>query len=154
MKGSEIERYMQMAVEEAEKGMRKMDGGPFGAVIVRDGEVLAAAHNEVVGSNDPTAHAEIVAIRKACSRLGSFNLEGSILFATGEPCPMCFSAIHWAHIERVYYCNSKDDAAEYFCVFVDVIIGDFNAVSKMLFSDTFDRNRALWYPRKFVLIVT
>ena len=69
MKGSEIERYMLMAVEEAEKGMRKMDGGPFGAVIVRDGEVLAAAHNEVVGSNDPTAHAEIVAIRKACSRL-------------------------------------------------------------------------------------
>jgi guanine deaminase len=112
MKRSEIERYMLMAVEEAEKGMRKMDGGPFGAVIVRDGEVLAAAHNEVVGSNDPTAHAEIVAIRKACSRLGSFNLEGSILFATGEPCPMCFSAIHWAHIERVYYCNSKDDAAD------------------------------------------
>lgn len=102
---------MQMAWEEAQKGIRSGDGGPFGAVIIKDGEVIASAHNEVVKSNDPTAHAEILSIRKASAYLKSFSLEGCILYVTGEPCPMCFSAIHWAHIDKVYYCNTKNDAA-------------------------------------------
>ena len=103
---------MQAALEEAQKGIEKGEGGPFGAVIVKDGKIIARGHNEVVGSNDPTAHAEMVAIRKASALLKSFKLEGCELYATGEPCPMCFSAIQWAHIDKVYYCNTKADAAK------------------------------------------
>jgi len=103
---------MQAALEEAQKGIEKGEGGPFGAVIVKDGKIIARGHNEVVGSNDPTAHAEMVAIRKASTLLKSFKLEGCELYATGEPCPMCFSAIQWAHINKVYYCNTKTDAAK------------------------------------------
>jgi len=101
---------MQAAIEEAQKGVSAGDGGPFGAVIVKDGEIIAKAHNEVVKENDPTAHAEIVAIRRASARLGTYVLGGCVLYTTGEPCPMCFSAIHWAHIDKVYYCNTKEDA--------------------------------------------
>jgi len=107
-----MNRFMKEAFEEARKGIEAGDGGPFGAVIVKDGSIIARGHNEVVGSNDPTAHAEMVAIRKASVLLESFKLEGCILYATGEPCPMCFSAIQWAHIDKVYYCNTKEDAAK------------------------------------------
>jgi len=103
---------MKEAFSEAEKGIAAGDGGPFGAVIVKEGKIIARGHNEVIKSNDPTAHAEMVAIRKASSYLQSFILEGCTLYVTGEPCPMCFSAIHWAHIDKVYYCNTKKDAAE------------------------------------------
>ena len=102
---------MQEAFEEAEHGIKSGDGGPFGAVIVKEGKIIARGHNEVVKTNDPTAHAEMVAIRKAASTLQNFKLEGCSLYVTGEPCPMCFSAIHWAHIDKVYYCNTKEDAA-------------------------------------------
>ncbi len=105
-------KFMEMAIEEAQKGIESGDGGPFGAVIVKDGNVIAKGHNEVVSSNDPTAHAEITAIRKACKKLGTFSLQGCILYCTGEPCPMCFSAIHWARIERVYYCCKKSVASQ------------------------------------------
>ena len=105
-------KFMEMAIEEAQKGIESGDGGPFGAVIVKDGNVIAKGHNEVVSSNDPTAHAEITAIRKACKKLGTFSLQGYILYCTGEPCPMCFSAIHWARIERVYYCCKKSVASQ------------------------------------------
>ncbi|WP_294957784.1 nucleoside deaminase [Sulfurovum sp.] len=104
--------FMHAAMEEAKKGIEAGDGGPFGAVIVKEGKIIAAAHNEVIKSNDPTAHAEIMAIRKASSKLRHFSLEGCTLYVTGEPCPMCFSAIHWAHIDKVYYCNTKADAAK------------------------------------------
>jgi guanine deaminase len=107
-----MEKFMKMALEEAQRGISRGDGGPFGAVIVKDGVVIAKGHNEVVKSNDPTAHAEIVAIRKASQVLNSFHLEGCELYVTGEPCPMCFSAIHWAHLARVVYCNTKIEAAE------------------------------------------
>jgi len=103
---------MQEAFLEAQKGIEAGDGGPFGAVIVKDGTIISRGHNEVIKSNDPTAHAEMIAIRKASSILQSFKLEGCSLYVTGEPCPMCFSAIHWAHIDRVYYCNTKEDAAK------------------------------------------
>ena len=103
---------MQRAWQEAKIGIEAGDGGPFGAVIVKEGEIIAKAHNEVIKHYDPTAHAEMVAIRKASQRLQNFSLEGCELYVTGEPCPMCFSAIHWAHIDRVYYCNTKADAAD------------------------------------------
>ena len=103
---------MQEAFAEAKKGIENGDGGPFGAVLVKDGKIIARGHNEVIKHNDPTAHAEMVTIRKASSQLENFSLEGTTLYVTGEPCPMCFSAIHWAHIEKVYYCNTKMDAAE------------------------------------------
>jgi guanine deaminase len=105
------EKYLQIAIEEARKGVEAGHGGPFGAVIVHQDEIIATAHNEVVLRNDPTAHAEILAIREAGKRLERFHLRGCILYCTGEPCPMCFSAIHWAHLNRVIYCNTKQDAA-------------------------------------------
>ena len=108
---SSEETYLRLALEEAERGVRNGDGGPFGAVIVHEGEVIATAHNQVLATNDPTAHAEIQAIRIASKKLGRFHLEGCALYCTGEPCPMCFSAIHWAHLDRVVYCNTKAEAA-------------------------------------------
>ena len=107
-----MDRWMQTAWEEAKKGIEAGDGGPFGAVVVKEGEIIASGHNEVVKTNDPTAHAEMVAIRKATAALQNFSLKGCDLYVTGEPCPMCFSAIHWAHLDRVYYCNTKADAAK------------------------------------------
>ncbi len=103
--------FMQLALEEGRKGVIRGDGGPFGAVIVKEGKVIAQAHNEVLKRNDPTAHAEMLVIREASQKLSSFWLEGCELYTTGEPCPMCFSAIHWAKIKRVYYCNTKKQAA-------------------------------------------
>lgn len=105
-------KFMEIAIQEAQKGIESNDGGPFGAVIVKDNQIVATAHNEVVSSNDPTAHAEICAIRRASKKLGSFSLKGCILYCTGEPCPMCFSAIHWARIDKVYYCCKKSLASK------------------------------------------
>ena len=85
-------------------------GGPFGCVIVKDDKIIAEGSNKVTFSNDPTAHAEIVAIREACKKLNTFNLSGCDLYASCEPCPMCLSAIYWAHIDKVYYANTRDDA--------------------------------------------
>ena len=85
-------------------------GGPFGCVIVKDDKIIAEGSNKVTFSNDPTAHAEIVAIREACKKLNTFNLSGCDLYASCEPCPMCLSAIYWSHIEKVYYANTRDDA--------------------------------------------
>ncbi|BBG65520.1 guanine deaminase [Hydrogenimonas sp.] len=114
-----------MALEEAQNGIEAGEGGPFGAVIVKNSEVIATGHNMVVKTNDPTAHAEMVAIRKASRKLGTFHLEGCTLYVTAEPCPMCFSAIHWAHIERVVYCNTKADSAA--IGFDDTLISDIIA---------------------------
>lgn len=100
---------MQIAVEEASKGINNYDGGPFGAVIVKDGEVIATGHNMVVANNDPTAHGEMVAIRNACKKLKTFDLTGCEIYTTGYPCPMCFCAILWSNIGKVYYgCNTTD----------------------------------------------
>ena len=106
-----MNQYMQLAIEAAKKGMESNQGGPFGAVIVRNGEVIAVAHNEVLGTNDPTAHAEIVAIRKATAKLERFDLSGCELYSTCEPCPMCLSAIHWAGIRTLYFGADRHDAA-------------------------------------------
>ena len=95
--------FMAMAIEEARSGIEAGHGGPFGVVIVYDGEVLSRAHNRVLIDNDPTRHAEINAISLASRKLGTYDLSGCVLYSTTEPCPMCFSAIHWARIKRVVY---------------------------------------------------
>ena len=104
-----MNKYMKMAIAEARKGIRSGHGGPFGAVIVKDGEVVGKGHNQVLKNNDPTCHGEMMAIHKACKKLGTFDLSGRELYTTGEPCPMCMAAILWANIEKVYYgCNIFD----------------------------------------------
>lgn len=105
------ESFMRRAIELARTGMGQGAGGPFGAVIVRDGEIVGEGWNRVLATHDPTAHGEVVAIRDACSRLGGFSLEGCEIFTTGQPCPMCLGAIHWARIRRIYYGFRIDDAA-------------------------------------------
>lgn len=90
----------------------KNGGGPFGAVIVKDGDIVATGVNRVTASNDPTAHAEVNAIRAACQALGTFTLEGCDIYSTCEPCPMCLGAIYWAHIDRLYYACNQIDAAD------------------------------------------
>lgn len=103
---------MERAVELSRKGMNKNDGGPFGAVIVKDGKIIAEGNNKVTSTNDPTAHAEMVAIRNACEKLNTFDLSGCELYTSCEPCPMCLSAIYWARLDKVYYANTRKDAAE------------------------------------------
>jgi tRNA(Arg) A34 adenosine deaminase TadA len=105
------EKYMNKAFSEAFNSIRNNIGGPFGAVIVVDGKIVGKGGNQVISLNDPTAHAEIVAIRDACQCLGTFDLSGAVLYATCEPCPMCFSAIYWANIDTVYFCLTRHDAA-------------------------------------------
>jgi guanine deaminase len=107
-----MNKFMKLAVEEATKGIKKGHGGPFGAVIVKDNRVIARAHNQVIKSKDPTAHAEMLAIREASRKLRRFDLSDCILYSTCEPCPMCYEAIHWARIRKMYYgCTAKDAAA-------------------------------------------
>jgi tRNA(Arg) A34 adenosine deaminase TadA len=102
---------MRRAVELALEKMRQNGDGPFGAVVVRDNEIIAEGWNQVTATNDPTAHAEIVAIRRACAVLGSFELPDCDLFANCEPCPMCLGAIYWTRLRRIYYCKTREDAA-------------------------------------------
>jgi len=103
---------MKQAVFQAFEGMRKNEGGPFGAVIVRNGEIIAQAHNEVLKTNDPTAHAEITAIRKASTLLSRFDLSDCEIYSTCEPCPMCFAAIHWAKMKKLTFGATREDAAK------------------------------------------
>ncbi len=103
--------YMREAIQLAEKGMRRGDGGPFGAVIVKDGQIIGSGWNKVLKTNDPTAHAEIVAIRSACAHTGDYWLEGCQLYSTCEPCPMCLSAIYWARIKSLTFAATRSDAS-------------------------------------------
>lgn len=105
------ETFMKEAIRLSFETMRNNTGGPFGAVVVKDGEIIARGFNKVVSSNDPTAHAEVVAIREACKNLNSFQLDGCEIYTSCEPCPMCMAAIYWARPTKVYYANSKVDAA-------------------------------------------
>jgi guanine deaminase len=105
-------KFMLEALKEAKKGVESGDGGPFGAVIVKEGKIVGRGHNQVVGLKDPTAHAEIQAIRDASRNLNDFSLKGCVLYVTAEPCPMCFGAIHWARLDRVVYGATRKDAAE------------------------------------------
>ena len=103
---------MRRAIELAQEGVRAGLGGPFGAVVVKDGVIVAEGQNCVPSSNDPTAHAEVVALRRACEKLGAFHLKGCVVYASCEPCPMCLSALYWAHVDRVYYAGTRLDAAD------------------------------------------
>jgi len=107
-----VEKYLNKAFKEAITGVRTNQGGPFGAVIVKDGTIVGKGCNRVTSEKDPTAHAEIVAIRNACKSLDTFDLSGAVIYSTCEPCPMCLSAIYWAGIQTVYYSATRHDAEE------------------------------------------
>ncbi|HET9747311.1 MAG TPA: nucleoside deaminase [Chitinophagaceae bacterium] len=104
-------KFMRKAIRLSIANVDKATGGPFGAVIVKDGKVIARGTNNVTATNDPTAHAEIVAIRKACKTLKTFQLTGCEIYTSCEPCPMCLAAIYWARPDKIYFANSKEDAA-------------------------------------------
>jgi tRNA(Arg) A34 adenosine deaminase TadA len=114
MQASQEDRFfLERAIALAYEGMRKGAGGPFGAVVVKDGVIIGEGHNEVLASNDPTAHAEMVAIRRACAHLSDFQLESCTIYASSEPCPMCMGAIYWSRPSRLVYATSHQDAAQY-----------------------------------------
>ena len=102
--------FMRRAIELSKEGMRKGEGGPFGAVVVKDGQIVGEGWNLVLKSNDPTAHAEVSAIRDACKKMGSFSLQGCVVYTSCEPCPMCLAAMYWANVESFYFGNSQFDA--------------------------------------------
>ncbi|WP_456461174.1 nucleoside deaminase [Lutibacter sp.] len=104
-------KFIRRAVALANEGVNSNCGGPFGAVVVKDNEIIAEGYNSVTSVNDPTAHAEIVAIRKACKKLGTFQLDDCIIYTSCEPCPMCLGAIYWARPKEVYYACTREDAA-------------------------------------------
>ena len=104
--------FMRRAIQLAEEGMNSNEGGPFGAVVVKDDKIIAEGNNGVTSTNDPTAHAEVVAIRRACEKLNTFQLDDCIIYTSCEPCPMCLGAIYWARPKKVFYACDKNDAAE------------------------------------------
>ncbi|WP_316803893.1 nucleoside deaminase [Pedobacter nototheniae] len=106
------ETFMRMAIALSVQNVSEQVGGPFGAVIVKDGKVVAQSANKVTSTNDPTAHAEVSAIRLACTALNTFDLSGCIVYTSCEPCPMCLGAIYWSRIETIYYANTKADAGK------------------------------------------
>lgn len=105
-----MNKYMRIAKELAEENLKTNAGGPFGACVVKDGEIIGKGSNNVLKNNDPTAHAEIVAIREACKNINTYDLNGCELYTTCYPCPMCLSAIIWSNIKKVYYGNSREEA--------------------------------------------
>lgn len=108
-----MDKFMELAKQNAEEGIKRGDGGPFGAIIVdKEGNIVSNGNNQVIKRNDPTAHAEIVAIREACEKLNTYDLSDYILYTSCEPCPMCLSAIIWSNIKEVYYGCTKEDAGE------------------------------------------
>ena len=107
-----MNEYMKIASELSEESIRTHEGGPFGACIIKDGKVVGRGRNMVLKNNDPTAHAEVMAIRDACSNLGTYDLTGCVLYTSCYPCPMCLSATIWSNMKKVYYGNTKEDAAD------------------------------------------
>ena len=104
-------RFMRRAIELSRVHMEAGEGGPFGAVVVKDGLIVGEGWNRVTSSQDPTAHAEVVAIRQACQKLGTFQLRGCEIYTSCEPCPMCLAAVYWARLDRLWYANGRTDAA-------------------------------------------
>ena len=139
-----MNKFMKIAKENAHKGCTCGEGGPFGAVIVdNNGNIIANGNNKVLINNDPTAHAEVVAIRNACQKLNNYDLSDYILYTSCEPCPMCLSAIIWANIKTVYYGCNKNDAGE--IGFRDDIIYDFleGKTKDLIKLEELDRNECL-----------
>jgi guanine deaminase len=106
------ETHMRKAIALSKEHMELDHGGPFGAVIVKDGVIIAEGWNQVTSKNDPTAHAEVTAIRKACQSLNTFDLSGAEIYTSCEPCPMCLAAIYWARLSKIYFANTRQDAAQ------------------------------------------
>jgi len=106
------DKFMQAAIDLSITGMTNNEGGPFGAVVVKNGEIVGRGNNKVTSSNDPTAHAEVTAIRDACKNLNTFQLDGCVIYTSCEPCPMCLGAIYWARPDKVYFACTKKDAAD------------------------------------------
>ena len=135
---------MREAIALSKSNVENATGGPFGAVIVKDGKVIGKSANLVTTTNDPTAHAEIAAIRLACKELNTFTLEGCVIYTSCEPCPMCLGAIYWAHLDKMYYANSKKDAAN--IGFDDAFIYeeiDLHPAKRKLVSEQILNNEAL-----------
>ena len=107
-----MNKYMKVAKELADENLKTNVGGPFGACIVKDGKIIGKGSNHVLSNNDPTAHAEVMAIRDACKNLNTYDLTGCIVYTTSEPCPMCLWAIYWARIWKIYYWNTQKEADE------------------------------------------
>ncbi len=107
----ENRKFMARAIELAKNGVEMNAGGPFGAIVVKNGEIVGEGNNRVTSTNDPTAHAEVIAIREACRALGTFQLNGSVIYTSCEPCPMCLGAIYWARPDKVFFACTRDDAA-------------------------------------------
>ena len=105
-------QFMRRAIELAQNGIEENAGGPFGAVVVKDGEIIGEGWNQVTSTNDPTAHAEVTAIRQACETLGSFQLKNCTIYTSCEPCPMCLGAIYWARPKKMFYACTREDAAK------------------------------------------
>lgn len=112
MNGDLDRKFLQMAIALAKQGIEEGAGGPFGCIVVKDGKVIGKGSNQVTSSNDPTAHAEVVAIRDACRHLGNYQLTDCDVYASCEPCPMCLGALYWARPRRVVYASTRDEAAE------------------------------------------
>ena len=139
-----MNKYMELAMENAENGIKNNEGGPFGAVITdKEGNIISNGNNKVLKNNDPTAHAEIVAIRKACKKLNTYDLSNYILYTSCEPCPMCLSAAIWANIKMIYYGCTKEDANN--IGFRDDMIYDFlKGKNKNLINlENIDRNECI-----------
>jgi tRNA(Arg) A34 adenosine deaminase TadA len=146
---AEDAKFMQMAIDLSIENIDS-GGGPFGAVIVRNGEVIATGTNRVVPNTDPTAHAEVMAIRNACSKLGTFQLTDCTVYSSCEPCPMCLSALYWAGVKRICYGNTKDDAKA--IDFDDSFIYDqldLNYAERSIKCEHFMREKALAAFRKW-----
>jgi tRNA(Arg) A34 adenosine deaminase TadA len=107
-----MEEFMREAIRQSKQGMDRKEGGPFGAIVVKDGNIVGRGNNRVLATNDPTAHAEVVAIRDACQNLGSFQLDDCEIYTSCEPCPMCLGAIYWARPKRVFFGCTRTDAAD------------------------------------------
>ena len=105
------QQFMRRAIVLSRENVSQRNGGPFGAVIVKDSQIIGEGFNRVTATNDPTAHAEVVAIRAACAHINNFDLSGAVIYTSCEPCPMCLSAIYWARLAQIYYANTKIDAA-------------------------------------------
>jgi guanine deaminase len=137
-------KFMDRAIQLARKGMNQNHGGPFGCVIVKDGEIVGEGHNRVTTSNDPTAHAEVVAIRNACEHLGTFQLTGCDVYTSCEPCPMCLGALYWARPDRIFYAANRIDASK--AGFDDSFIYDEITVptsERSISTESLHRNKAL-----------
>ena len=138
-----MNRYMEEAIKLSKNNLITNIGGPFGACVVKNGEIIGRGNNQVIGNNDPTAHAEIMAIRDACKNINSYDLSDCEIYTTCYPCPMCLSAIIWSNIKKVYYGNTVEDAEN--IGFRDKIIYDFinNKSSDLLSLESMDREETI-----------